>query len=369
MFVRQLPLAFFCLFILLHSEVYGAGKIVIAENGAGNGLIEHTLPAVVLAAGKNVDYLELHVVMTADDELVVYRDLTLNRLSNIADVFPERSREDGNYYVIDFTLNEIRQLRLRNVFESSPSSLSLGIPTLKEELSLIRRLETLLNKQIGIALEIENPQFHRNGGKDIGNATLDILALFGYTSETSKLYLQCFDPDELQRIHNQLLPEKRMHLPLIQLIASNDELVAKQRLEKRKPYNYDWMFTNIGLRMLAGYAAAIALPTSAIADQYGTLLNNQYIEEAHKYGLKVLTYSVTVSKEQLPSFVSNFPALLKFYYTQSNIDGLYTDSFAEVQQHNEQLAAQDKYRAELPPFFSALELSSPKAEAPKRGIQ
>lgn len=369
MFVRQLPLAFFCLFFLLCSQVYGAHKIVIAENGAGNGLIEHTLPAVALAAGKNVDYLELHVVMTADDELLVYRDLTLNRLSNIGDVFPERNREDGNYYVIDFTLSEIRQLRLRNVFDSSPSSLSLGIPTLKEELGLIRRLESLLNKQIGIALEIKNPQFHKNGGKDISKATLDTLALFNYSSGTCKLYLQSFDADELQRIHNQLLPEKQMQLPLIQLIEPNDEQATKPRLETREQYSYDWMFTNIGLRMLANYAAAIAIPTSAIADQDGTLLNNQYIEEAHRYGLKVLTYSVTTDQERLPSFVSNFPALLKFYYTQTNIDGLYTDSFAEVQQYNEQLAAQEKYRAELPPFFSDLELSSPKPEAPKGGIQ
>ncbi|MCP4342516.1 MAG: glycerophosphodiester phosphodiesterase [Desulfobulbaceae bacterium] len=369
MFIRQLPLTLLFLFIFLSSQVYGATKIVIAENGAGQGLIEHTLPAVALAATKNVDYLEIHVVMTADDELLVYRDLTLNRLSNIADVFPERSREDGNYYVIDFTLSEIRQLRLRNVFDTGPSSLSLGIPTLKEELSLIRKLEALLNKQIGVALEIENPRFHTNGGKDITNATLNTLVLFGYTSLDSKLYLQCFDPDELQRIHDQLLPEKKMRLPLIQLIAQNDELETKQQLETRKPHNYDWMFTNIGLRMLASYATAIALPTSAIVDQNGTLLINKYIDEAHRYGLKVLAYSVTINKEQRPSFVTDFSELLQFYDTKTNIDGLYTDSFVEVLQHNEQLAALKKYRAGLPTFFSSQELSNPNIEPQQQDIQ
>jgi len=360
MLVRRLPLALVLLFILFCSQVYGVTKIVIAENGAGNDLIEHTLPAIAIAATKNVDYLELHLVMTADDELMVYRDLTLNRLSNIGKVFPERCRADGNYYVIDFTLSEIRQLRLRNVFETSPSSLSLGIPTLKEALSLIRKLETLLNKQIGVALEIEDPRFHRNSGKDIANATLDTLTLFDYTSEESKLYLQCCDPDELQRIHNQLLPEKQMHLPLIQLIVYNDKSKTKQLSDKKEPYNYEWMFTNIGLRMLASYAAAIALPTSAIVDQDGTLLMNQYIDEVHKYGIKVLAYSVSVDKDKFPSFATNFPTLLKFYYKETNIDGLYTDSFTEVVQHNEQLAAQEEYRAGLPTFFSTLELSNPK---------
>jgi hypothetical protein len=120
------------------------------------------------------------------------------------------------------------------------------------------------------------------------------------------------------------------------------------------------MFTNMGLRMLASYAAAIALPTSAIVDQDGTLLMNQYIDEVHKYGIKVLAYSVSVDKDKFPSFATNFPTLLKFYYKETNIDGLYTDSFTEVVQHNEQLAAQEEYRAGLPTFFSTLELSKPK---------
>jgi glycerophosphoryl diester phosphodiesterase len=74
MFVRQLPLAFLFLFILLCSQAHAVSKLVIADNGAGNDLIEHTLPAVTLAATMNVDYLELRVVMIADYELLAYRD-------------------------------------------------------------------------------------------------------------------------------------------------------------------------------------------------------------------------------------------------------------------------------------------------------
>lgn len=358
-FVRHLLMAPLFLFILLCSQVYGATKIVIAENGAGIGLIEHTLPAITLAATRNVDYLELHVVMTADDELLVYRDLILNRLSNVAEVFPERNREDGNYYIIDFTLSEIRQLRLKNVLESGPFPLSSGIPTLKEELSLIRSLETMLNKQIGISLEIKNPLFHKNSGRDISDTTLDILSLFGYTSQKGKCYLQCYDSDELQRIYTELLPKKKMQLPLIQLVTENDEQETKQQhLLQTKTYNHDWLFTNIGLRMVASYATAIGLPSKAIVDQEGTLLHSQFIQEVHKYGLKVLVTSIKAN-EQFQPFAPNFPALLKFYYTQANIDGVYTDSFSEALQYNEQVSAEEKWKAELPTFFSSLELTRP----------
>jgi len=366
MFLRLFFLTLLSLFIFFGGQVYGGSKIVIAANGAGQDLIEDTLPAITLAAARNVDYLELHVVMTADDAILVFRDLTLNRLSNVATVFPERKRADGNYYVIDFSLDEIRRLRLRNVFEAGRSSLSLGIPTLQEELSLIRRLESILNRQIGIALEIRHPRIHRDSGKDISNATLDLLGLFGYTKEESKLYLQCFDPDELQRLHNRLLPEKKMHLPLIQLIGQPDGPEANQQQSAPwRAVTYDWMFTNFGLRLVAGYATAIGLPSEAVVDPDGTIRLGQFIQDIHKYGRKVLIYGVNSRDEQLPSFAADFAALLKFYYTQAGVDGVYTDSYLQVQQYNEQLTAEEKWRADLPTFFSPMEQPKPTTETEK----
>lgn len=353
---------FFLILLLLSSGptlVFSATRMIIAENGGGSELIENTLPAVTLALTRNVDFLELQVVMTADNKLLVYRDLALNRLSNVAEIFPGRSREDGNYYAIDFTLNEIRQLRLRNVFDYGALSVSLGIPTLQEELSLIRRLETLLDKQLGIVLEIRSPQFHRDSGKDISEATLDTLADFHYTKENSKLYLQCYDPDELQRIHDRLLPEKQMRLPLIQMIGLDDDFMpGEQQRGLNRSDSYDWLFTNIGLRMVAGYAAAISLPGSAVVNQEGNLLLGQYIKDIHKYGLKVLVLEVN-DKEKLPSFVPNLETLLDFYFAQAEIDGIYTSSFVEAQRYTNKAAALEDLKEILPIGTVPVELTAP----------
>ncbi|MFW2367034.1 MAG: glycerophosphodiester phosphodiesterase [Desulforhopalus sp.] len=348
---------------------HGAPRIIIAENGGGNDLLEHTLPAVTLAAVQGADYLGISVVATADSELVVFNDLTLNRLTDVASVFFERSREDGNYYVIDFTLNELRQLRLMNVFDTGPVSLSLSLPTLKEELSLIRRLETLLNRKIGIALEIEKPWFHSDEGQDISGLVLDALQLFNYNSDKDKIYLQCFDPEELQRIHNKLLPEKEMNLQLIQLIGKNDGLETRQRRAGSwEPYNYDWLYTNIGMRMIASYGAAIGLPGDVVADKQGTLLLGDYIESVQKHGLKVLVYSVD-SKKTLEAHGMDLPALLELY-TKAGIDGFYTNSFYEVKQTIEAEAKKKERHSDLPEFFSDLELSRPSAgnQTPDAGI-
>src|SRR5688572_33212284 len=87
-----------------------ADKLVVAHRGASGYLPEHTLEAKVLAFAQGADFIEQDVVMTRDDQLVVIHDLTLERTTNVATVFPGRAREDGSYYVIDFTLPELRQL-------------------------------------------------------------------------------------------------------------------------------------------------------------------------------------------------------------------------------------------------------------------
>lgn len=366
----------------LTSQARALTKMVIADSGAGKNLIEDSLPAATLAAAMGVDYLEVHVVMTADDQLVVFHDLTLDRMTDVAQIFPDRRRQDGSSYVIDFTLEELRRLRLLGSANGNNNEfpLVLGIPTLTEELRLLRRLETILGRQLGIVLEIRQPWFHLQSDKDISATTLDTLARFRYTTTDSKLYLQCFDPDELQRIHGQLLPERQMRLPLIQLIGTNDGLETKQgRQGNLEPYNYDWLFTNTGLRMVASYAVAIALPTGVLVDQDGNLPLAAYVDEAHRQGLMVLAFSLN-TMANYPVFAPDFPSLVNFYFSRAGIDGVYTDMFADVQhailQQSKKMPIKEESpplidktaptqeesptpQNDLPPFFKNLNLSRP----------
>lgn len=324
---RQIACTLLSLLLCLFAASAPAGeKIVIATNGAGEQFIEHTLPAVTLAATQDIDYIELHAVMTSDNQLIVFRDLTLNRLTDAADLFPDRSREDGNHYVIDFTLKEIQQMRLINV-EADKPPLSLAIPTLKEELSLIRRLESILAKSIGITLEITHPGFHSEAGKDISPAILEILFDNGYIDNSSKLFIQCFDPEELQRIHAQLMPQKEMNIPLIQLIGHTDGSEMQQTTSEKGPYSYDWLYSNSGLKIVSSYAAAIGLPGDRIVDENGNLLLTDYIRTVHEYGLSVFVYSLSDQTENLPPFADTFSSLLDLYLQTAEMDGVYTDSF------------------------------------------
>ncbi len=58
------------------------------------------------------DFIEQDIVLTKDAIPVVLHDVHLDTVSNVATKFPRRSREDGRYYAIDFTLDELKQLQL-----------------------------------------------------------------------------------------------------------------------------------------------------------------------------------------------------------------------------------------------------------------
>lgn len=92
-------------------------KIVIAHRGASGYLPEHTLPAKAMAYAQGADYLEQDLVMTKDDRLVVLHDHYLDRVTDVAQRFPQRARQDGRFYAIDFTLAEIKSLKFTEGFE------------------------------------------------------------------------------------------------------------------------------------------------------------------------------------------------------------------------------------------------------------
>ena len=90
--------------ILITSSLSAADKIVIAHRGASGYLPEHTLEAKALAYGMGADYIEQDLVLTRDDHLIVLHDITLDRTTDVASQFPERIRDDGRFYAIDFSL-------------------------------------------------------------------------------------------------------------------------------------------------------------------------------------------------------------------------------------------------------------------------
>ncbi|MFH2123034.1 MAG: glycerophosphodiester phosphodiesterase [Pseudomonadota bacterium] len=307
-------------------------KIVIAHRAASGYLMEHNLPSVTLAAAMGSDYIEQDLVMTKDDQVIVLHEPTLDRVTNVAELFPGRERKDGKFYAIDFTLAEVKQLHLKEPYPNSGrfpdnnQNLQLTVPTFKEELELIRGLEKTMRQDIGIYPEIKQPWFHRKEGKDISMAVVKILREYGYKSRQDKVFLQCFDPDELKRIHDELFPALVMDLKLIQLVDDNNGNETKSlQWGEWINYNYDWLTSKSGLRTLSSYIAGIGMDKSMLVDKAGNLLLPELVSDAHSLGMVVHPYTFRREKESLPPYVSTFEEFLEFFYYKVGVDGVFTD--------------------------------------------
>jgi glycerophosphoryl diester phosphodiesterase len=350
-------------FIVAATLVAGPGlaaeKMIIAAKGAGQDLLDHSLPALTLAVANGVEYLELQVTMTADDALIVYGDPTFNHRTDIAEVFPGRQRDDGGFHVVDFSLAEVRQLRLRNKPRTpEKTDLSLSIATLEETLALLSYLENLDNRRVGIVLEIIAPALHRDSGKDISSTVLDCLVHFGYRDRARRILLQSTDPDELQRIHEQLMPQYSIDLPLIQLLGVTPPLAE---VDLAMYGTSDWLLTNSGLRVLASYAWGVAVPAARLNTEDPNQSLADYFAEAGKYGLQrlVITSAVASTGESLVNGEEASYAELGTIFGRHQADGVYTNSFLEVRHFLQKQEDDAQRQLDLPPFFSELELKRP----------
>mgnify|MGYP002063126902 CR=1 FL=1 len=182
--------------------------IVIAHRGASGYLPEHTLEGSAMAHGMGVQYIEQDVVLSRDDELVVLHDLYLDAVTDVAQRFPGRARDDGHYYAMDFDLAEIRTLRVnerrgKNGNPAFPGRFPVTenifrVPTLREAIVLIQGLNDATGREVGIYVEPKSPAWHSGEGKDLMSEVVRVLGEYGYQSREDMAFLQSFDLDALK---------------------------------------------------------------------------------------------------------------------------------------------------------------------------
>ncbi|WP_299156589.1 glycerophosphodiester phosphodiesterase [uncultured Tenacibaculum sp.] len=286
-------------------------KIVIAHRGASGYLPEHTMEAKAMAYAMNPDYIEQDLVLSKDDVPIVIHDIYLDDVTNVAQIYPDKKREDGRYYVIDFTFNELQQLQVTERFNPKTEKQfypkrfpkgkgSFKLHSFQQEIELIQGLNYSTGKNIGIYPEIKNPEFHRQSGKNIAKIVLEILADYDYKTKEDKCIFQCFDANELERVRKELKSE----LFLVQLIEYPEETTQ--------------------LAHFATYADGIGPWYKQILD---SKVNEVWkftslVEDAHKLGLVVHPY--TYRADQLEEFAS-FNEMMQVLFYEANVDGGFTD--------------------------------------------
>jgi glycerophosphoryl diester phosphodiesterase len=271
----------------------------IAHRGASGYLPEHTLAAKAMAYAQGADYIEQDVALTKDFIPIVIHDIYLNDVTDVAEKFPDKMRDDNKYYVIDFTYDEIKSLNVNEVMTDSgkqrfkdrfPAKKSIfKLHTLSEEIEFIQGLNRSTGKDIGIYTEIKEPKWHRDHGKDITLIVLAVLAKYGYKNAEDKCYLQCFDADELKRVRFNF----KSKLKLVQLIGVDADI-----------------------NEIATYAEGIG---PSIKQLYKT----DFMQKARKANLKVHPYTFRKDLVAIENMSSN--ELLSFLFKTAKVDGIFSD--------------------------------------------
>ena len=291
-------------------------KFVIAHRGASGYLPEHTLPAYAMAYAMGADYIEPDVVLTKDDVFICVHDIYIDDTTNVKEVFPERQRPDGHWYAVDFTLSEIKQLRVQERAKSDGTSVFPGrfpqglskfeIPTFSEMIELIQGLNKSTGRNVGICPEFKSPSFHEKEGHPGEEKLLEILSKYGYDGKDSKVYIQCFDPYPLKKLHFELKTE----IPLVQLTGESE-------WEYKNEIAYTKELTEENLSEIATYASVVSPEKSRIEK------NPDIVKWAHEAGLEIIPY--TFRADALPEKYKTFEDELNQFYMVYDVDALFTD--------------------------------------------
>lgn len=305
-----------------------ADFIVIAHRGASGYVPEHTLEAVALAHAQGAHYIEQDVVMTRDGALVVLHDLYLDAVTDVAERFPGRQRDDGRHYAIDFTLEEIRTLRVGERMRDNgtarfPGRFPAGdrlfrVPTLDQEIRLIQGLNRSTGRRAGLYIEPKAPAWHRGQGHDLMAEILDLLGGQGLDGRDDPVFLQSFDFDELRRAREALGTE----LKLVQLIGDNSW--------NESPSDFDFLRSEAGLRAVAEFAQGIGpwLPQVIEIPPGGPARPTDLVPLAHRLGLFVHAY--TLRADELPPGVGGMAGAVRLLVDDVRLDGVFTDQPDQV---------------------------------------
>ena len=260
----------------------GNAPIVIAHRGASGYLPEHTLGAYELAVRMGADYIEPDLQMTRDGHLVAMHDDTLERTTNVADLFAQRG---GGYAVSQFTLAEIKTLTVKPLGTASTSypgftpgsAEPFRVPTFQEVIDIAKAQSIATGRTIGIYPEA------KQADPVMEDKILQTLAANGYGGSTDAVFIQSFSEATVRSL-DQKQQTEGMDLPLVLLGAAVTIDVGGQ------------MTPMMGVSGPSGNGVLSLAEVATFADgvgvvigyeAFGYAITQDFIDAAHAAGLQV----------------------------------------------------------------------------------
>jgi len=270
-------------------------KLLIAHRGASAYAPEHTLTAYRLAIVQDADYVEQDLAVTRDGVLICLHDDSLERTTNVEEVFPQRATIDPvtglrQWLAVDFTLAEIKQLDAGSWFDTKFAG--ERVPTWEEAVAVVGTMA-------GLYPELKTPSLYQSRGIDMTRLFAESMQRLGLTARPAgSIVVQSFDEGPLRELSKQFPTVPRTFL-----------------IEVRDGPR--WL-TREGLVEIATFATGIGPSKILLEGQPGI------VRMAHDAGLTVTPYTFTTRGAR--TRFADVGAEMRHYLTDLNVDALFTDN-------------------------------------------
>lgn len=273
-------------------------KVLIAHRGASGYAPEHTMAAYELAIAQKADFVEPDLAVSKDGVLVCLHDDTLDRTTNVEQVFPSRFSPDvkgrngeKRWVANDFTVAEIKQLDGGSWFDAKYTGAK--VPTWEEMVALVRK-----HPGVGIYPELKSPPLYTGRGVDMSRIFVDSVKKLGLdraeSLKTTPVIIQSFDRPTIQRMSRELPTVPRVFL------TSEEADITDARLKD-----------------LATFAQGIAPEKRLVAT------HPDLVTRAHALGLTVTVW--TFRADEKTSYATVTDEMTQFLYT-FGIDAAFTNN-------------------------------------------
>ncbi|PDP89064.1 glycerophosphodiester phosphodiesterase [Glycomyces fuscus] len=242
--------------------------IAVSHRGASGHAPENTLAALDAADRLGAETVEVDVQRTEDDVLVLMHDTTLERTTDVEEVFPDR----GSYDVRDFTMEEIRRLDAGAWFDSSFDG--EAVPTFAEALDRMEELD------LNLFLELKKPELYPGIEQEITDELTERGTWLepNPSGEPRRLVVQSFDWESVRRSRD-LLPS----VPHALLGRVPESRIAE----------FDW---------------------AQMINPNHTTIDAAYVRRVHEAGMEIMPYTInersrmdTVLGWKVDGFITDYP--------------------------------------------------------------
>ncbi|SEF67458.1 glycerophosphodiester phosphodiesterase [Marinobacterium lutimaris] len=258
---------------------------LIAHRGASGHAPEHTWAAYDKAREMGADYLELDLHMSADGEIIVIHDDSLDRTTN------------GEGRVQEHNLEQLKALDAGSWFNEK-------YPDRADETYVGAKLLTLdevigrYGKEVRYYIETKSPQRYPELQRELVE-TLDEAGLI----ESGSVVIQSFSQASLQEIRGL-----NADIPLVQLLwYSPREEGGLKEWNDTTPAPED--MTDADFKKIASYAIGVG---PNVIYRGNEVIDQRFIEQAHNNGLIVHSYTIN-EPEQMQRLIG------------WGVDGMFTD--------------------------------------------